>query len=179
MPFWSRASTTRKRIYTMLFFIAVGFLLMALGSLVPVSQQTAQQITAPLNQTLNQNQAAGTLPQAIFFNNFRICLIMFIPIFGPAFGCLSFFVSGYALGAISTLQGRPPLLNFSLLLITPHTWLEFIAYALAISESIWLLRRLTQGKISELKNTAILIGVCAGLLALAAVVETWLISIGV
>ena len=179
LSFWIKASTRRKRFYSFLFILVIAFLLTAIGSLVPISNQNAHQIVDPLNQTLSQNRAAGTLPQAIFLNNFRICLIMFIPIIGAAFGFLSFFVSGYALSAISTLQGVPPLQNLSLLLITPHTWLEFAAYALAVSESIWLFRRIMQRRFWELKNTAILVLVCAGLLASAAIIETWLISIGV
>jgi len=179
LSFWTQASTRRKRIYSFLFILVLSIVLMTIGSLLPISPQNAHLIVDQLNQTITQNQASGTLPQAIFLNNYRVCLIMFIPIFGIAFGFLSFFATGYALGGISLLQGVPPLQNLSLLLITPHTWLEFIAYAIAVSESIWLLRRLMQKRLSELKNTAILIGVCAGLLALAAIVETWLISIGV
>jgi len=177
--FWTKASTKRKRIYSFLFILFLSIVLMSIGSLTPISSQNAHLIVDPLNQTLSQNQASGTLPQFIFLNNFRICLTMFIPILGTAFGFVSFFFSGYALSAISALQGVPPAQNLSLLLITPHTWLEFFSYAIAVSESIWLLRRLMQKRFSEFKNTAILIGVCAGLLALAAVIETWLISIGV
>jgi len=179
LSFWSKATIRRKRLYLFLFVLVVTIVLTTLGSLVPINRQFAEQITAPLNQTLSQNQKTGTLPQALFFHNFLICLLMFIPIFGTTFGFISLFITGYALGGISLLQNVPPLRNLSLLLVTPHTWLEFIAYSLAISESIWLMRRLIQKRFSELKNTMILIGVCAGLLALAAIIETWLISIGV
>ncbi|MGZ4850499.1 MAG: stage II sporulation protein M [Candidatus Bathyarchaeia archaeon] len=178
LSFWIKSSNRRKRIYSFLFVLVLSIVLMTIGSLVPISKQNAHLIVDPLNQTIAQNQESGTLPQTFFLHNFPICLIMFIPVLGTAFGLLSFFVTGYALGGISLLQGVSPLQNVSFLLLAPHTWLEFIAYALAVSESIWLLRRLTQKRFSELKNTAILIGVCAGLLVLAAFVETWLISIG-
>jgi hypothetical protein len=58
-------------------------------------------------------------------------------------------------------------------------WLEFAAYSIAMAESIWLTRRLLQLRWNELKNTAIFIGICAAILIVGAVVETWLISIGI
>ena len=177
--FWTKASTRRKRIYTAIFVFAVAFILTIIGSLLPVSPQTAQQTSDQLNATVNAHRASGTLPEYIFVNNFSICLVMFIPILGPVFGFTVLFGTGYAISSIAQVQGVPaPLLDF-LQLLTPVFWIEFIAYSIAISESIWLLRRLLQKRVWELKYTAILIGVCAGLLALGAVVETWLISIGV
>jgi hypothetical protein len=77
------------------------------------------------------------------------------------------------------VQGFPPLLEILILILTPVFWLEFASYSIGITESIWLFRRLLQQRWGELKNTVILIGVCAGLLAVGAIVETWLISIGV
>jgi uncharacterized membrane protein SpoIIM required for sporulation len=145
---------------------------------VPISPQTARQIVNPINQTLNQNRASGTVPQYIFLNNFKICLAMFIPIIGPIWGFIVLFSSGYTIGAISQVQGFPPILEILALILTPVFWLEFTAYSIGMTESIWLLRRLLQKRFLEFKNTAILIGVCAALLAVGAVVETWLISIG-
>jgi hypothetical protein len=179
LPFWTTASTRRKRIYTFIFIFIVATLLTIIGSLVPISPQTASQIVKPINQTLNQNRASGTLPQYIFIDNFGICLRMFIPIFGTVWGFITLFASGYAIGAISQVQGFPPLLEILALILTPVFWLEFTAYSIAITESIWLLRRLLQQRWGELKNTVILIGACAGLLAVGAIVETWLISIGI
>ncbi|MGA2385070.1 MAG: stage II sporulation protein M [Candidatus Bathyarchaeia archaeon] len=179
LSFWTKASTRRKRIYSAIFVFIVAFLLTLIGSLVPISHQAAQQLVNPINQTAQQNKNSGTLPQYIFLNNFRICLIMFIPIIGPIFGLISFSYTGYILGAESLLQGVPSVFYLLLLLILPFFWLEFISYSIAISESVWLIRRLLQKRFREFKNTAILIGVCAGLLALGAIIEAWLISIGV
>ena len=174
LSFWTKASTRRKRIYTAIFIFVVGFILVALGSVVPVSHSSAQTIVNQLNSTVHQNQASGTLPQYIFLNNFRICLIEFIPIVGPIFGVISFVGTGCALGAESKVLGYPPLLYVSFEVLNPIFWLEFTAYSIAITESIWLFRRLTQNRYWELKNTAILIGVCAALLAIGAIVESML-----
>lgn len=179
LSFWTKATARRKRIYTFLVIFIIAVLLTIVGSLLPINAKDAQQLSNSLNQTVNQNKASGTLPQYIFSNNIGICLRMFIPILGPIWGFAILANTGYALGAISQVQGVSPLLEILVLILTPVFWLEFTSYSIAISESIWLLRRLMQQRGGELKNTVILIGVCAGLLAVGAIVETWLISIGI
>ena len=87
------------------------------------------------------------------------------------------FDTGVALGAIAATQGYPVWLGLASLVVTPVFWLEFAAYSIAMAESIWLFRRLTQRRWRELKWTAIFIGICAGLLAVGAVVEVWLITL--
>ena len=114
---------------------------------------------------------------------------MFIPVFGAALGMFILFDTGIALGAIATTQGYPVWVGLASLVITPVFWLEFIAYSIAMAESIWLFRRLIkaitskepgQGRLifwHELKWLAIFIGTCAGLLAIGALVEAWLITV--
>jgi len=104
---------------------------------------------------------------------------MFIPVIGPVLGLFILFDTGVALGAISSIQGYPVGLGLLSLVLTPVFWLEFAAYSTAMSESIWLFRRLLQKRWQELKNTAILIGICAAILVVGAVVEVWLISLGI
>lgn len=176
LSFWKKASSKRKRIYSTILILVIAVLLTVIGSLVPLKAQDAQQISDSLNQTLTTNQASGTLTGYIFLNNFSICLLMFIPVFGPVLGFLILFDTGVALGAIASVQGYPPLLGFALLVLTPIFWLEFASYSIGITESIWLFRRLLQRRWRELKNTGILIGICAILLVVGAVVEAWLIS---
>lgn len=177
LSFWRNASTRRKRLYTILFVFIVAILVTVIGSFIPMNAQEAYQLSNQLNQTVNQNRANNTLPQYIFLNNFEICLLMFIPMAGPALGLFILFDTGLALGAIATTQGYPVYLGLLSLVITPVFWLEFAAYTLAMTESIWLFRRLTQKRWHELKWTATFIGICAGLLALGAVVEAWLITV--
>jgi len=174
LSFWTKASIRRKRIYTFLFVLVAAIVLTAIGSLIPISHNTATQIYDQLNQTVSQEKASGTVPQFIFLNNFRICLIMFIPIVGPTFGVISFASTGYNLGGISQTLGIPSFIYFLAELLNPIFWIEFTAYSIALSESIWLFRRLMQKRYGELKNAAILIGVCAALLAVGAIVESML-----
>jgi hypothetical protein len=62
------------------------------------------------------------------------------------------------------------------LMATPVFWLEFVAYSIAMAGSIWLFRRILQQRLSELKWTALSIGISALLLIIGAFVEVWLIN---
>lgn len=179
LSFWTNASSKRKRIYSIMVIFVVAALLTVIGSYVPLSHQDAQSISSGLNATLNTHKSNGTLTEYIFVNNFSICLLMFVPIIGPILGLFIIFDTGVALGAIASVQGYPTWVGLLSLVLTPVFWLEFTAYSTAMAEGIWLTRRLMQRRWLELKNTAILIGICAAILIVGAIVEVWLISIGV
>jgi hypothetical protein len=189
MPFsfWKNASPKRKRIYSIIFMLVLVIIVTLLGTLVPLSTQEARQINDSVNQTVTVNKANGTLVPSIFLNNFGLCLAMFIPLVGAVFGLFVMFNTGVALGAelrvqstsastaaaanISATTAIIALVFFGLTFV-----LEFVSYSIGISESVWLFRRLTQRRWSELKNTGILIGVVAALLITGAIVETWVIT---
>lgn len=179
LPFWTNASSKRKRIYSIIFIFIIAFILTVVGSFVQLSHQDAQTISSNLNSTLNEQRARGNLTEYIFLNNFEICLLMFIPIIGAVLGFAILFNTGIALGAIAYVQGYPVGLGLLSLVITPVFWLEFTAYSVAIAESIWLTRRLMQRRWLEARNTAILIAICAGILIVGAIVEVWLINLGI
>ncbi len=176
---WMSASSTRKRIYTIIAVFIVAVLVTIIGSFVPVSAADAEQINKDLNQTVTTMQAQGTLVPYIFGNNFLITLIMFIPVIGPVLGLFIMFNTGNVVGAIATSGGYSPIIALIALVITPVFWLEFAAYSTAMAESVWLFRRLLQGRgLRELRTMAIFVTITAVILALSAVIETALISIG-
>jgi len=177
LSFWTNASPRRKRIYSIIAIFIIAVLVTVIGSSVPLSAKDAYTLSNQVNQTLNENRASNTLTQYIFLNNFEICLLMFIPVVGAALGMFILFDTGLALGAIATTGGYPVWIGLASLVVTPIFWLEFAAYSIAMAESIWLFRRLTQKRWRELKWTGMFIGVCAGLLAIGAVVEVWLITV--
>ncbi len=176
--FWRNASSKRKRIYLIILVFVLAFVVTAVGSYVPLSHSDAQSISNGVNATITSHKSTASLAEYIFINNFSICLLMFVPIVGPIVGMFIIFDTGIALGAISTVQGYPPFVALISELILPIFWLEFIAYSTAMAEGIWLSRRLMQRRWFELKNMVILIGICAVILAGSAVLEAWLISIG-
>jgi hypothetical protein len=177
LSFWKNASSRRKRIYTVIFIFIVAFVLTIIGSYIPISHQDAQSRYDQINSTLSTHKSFGDLTGYIFLNNFSICLLMFIPIIGPILGFVILFNTGISHGAIAFVPSYPPYLGLLSLVITPVFWLEFAAYSTAMAESIWLFRRLLQERWRELKNTAIAIGICAGLLIIGAIVEAVLILI--
>ena len=177
LSFWKNASQRRKRIYSIIAVFVVALIVTIIGSYVPLSAKDALTLSNQVNQTLNENRANNTLTEYIFVNNFRICLLMFIPVVGAALGMFILFDTGVALGAIATTQGYPVWLGLASLVITPVFWLEFVAYSIAMAESIWLFRRLTQKRWRELKWTGMFIGICAALLIIGSVVEVWLITV--
>jgi hypothetical protein len=170
--FWTQASSRRKRIYTIAFMFILSIIVSVAGTFVQLSSADAQKIDDQLNET----RASKTLALDIFVNNFKICLLMFVPVVGTALGFLILFDTGVAISAEASITGIPALLYFAALVITPIFWIEFTAYSIGLTESIWLVRRLWQRRWGELKRTGIFIAICAGLLALGAVVEAWLIA---
>ncbi len=176
---WTRASSRRKRIYTIVAVFIVAVIVTVVGSFVPVSSVDAQQISKDLNQTVSTMQAQGTLTQYIFGNNFLITLIMFIPVIGPVLGLFIMFNTGNVVGAIATSSGYSPIIALIALVITPVFWLEFAAYSTAMAESVWFFRRLLQGRgLRELRTMSIFVTITAVILAISALIETALISIG-
>lgn len=101
---------------------------------------------------------------------------MFIPLAGAGLGLYILYNTGVALSAIASIQGYPAYSGILNLVVTPIFWIEFVAYAIAMAQSVWLFRRMLQGRWGELKWTGVFIGVCALLLIVGAVVETWLIT---
>ena len=181
LDIWRNASLRCKRIYSAIAIFVIAIIITVIGSLVPVDAQEANQINDSLNQTVTSLEAEGVLTQFIFGNNFIICLLMFIPVLGPLFGFYALFNTGMVVSAIATAEGYPLALVFLSLFLTPVFWLEFAAYSVALSESVWLFRRILQGRSwgwRELKTAGFLISVCAVVLLVGAVIEVALISIG-
>jgi hypothetical protein len=180
--FWTQASSKRKRIYLAIFMLILAGIATILGTLVPLSPDQAQQLNDQIAQ-ISQNKTSTELAVTIFTNNFPICLVMFVPLLGAAFGLFVMFGTGMVLGAEIQVQAANPMAS-PVISISPVTAiivlifavmtfaLEYTSYSIGLSESIWLSRRLMQRRWSELKNTAKLIGIVAVLLAIGAVVET-------
>jgi hypothetical protein len=166
----------RNLFYSILLVFVIAFITLIIGSQIPLSSDQANIITNELNQTLTEHLENNTMVPYIFMNNFTICLIMFIPVIGAGLGLFILFDTGVALNAIASTRGYSVWFGLLNTVSTPVFWIEFAAYSIAMAESIWLFRRLTQKRWGELKRTGIFIAVCAGLLTVGAVVEVWLIT---
>lgn len=176
---WTRASPRRKRLLSIIAVLIVVVIITGLGTLVPVTKEDANQIYQQVNQTDNvlNEQGAFALTSLIFGNNLLICLLMFVPLIGPLLGLVILFGTGTNIAGLALATNIPTGLYLFVLLITPHTWLEFVAYAVAMSASVWLFMRIIQGRgWQELKkNTTKFIVVSVLFLVAAAFVEVGLI----
>ena len=177
---WIQASPRRKRILSIAAVFIVAIIITMIGSFTPINAQDAKQISDELNNSTTVIGEQGALVQYIFGNNLLICLVMFIPIIGPLLGMYILYNTGAVIGAIAVNSSFSPVLALIALFITPVAWIEFTAYSTAMAESIWLFRRALQGRgFRELrKNATLFIAICTVLLAVGAIVETALISVG-
>jgi hypothetical protein len=185
--FWLNASSKRKRIYSTLFVLILSVLATMAGMLVQLPQDQAQLIYDQLNQTSN----SPTLLTDIFVNNFPLCLLMFIPLAGFGIGMFILFSTGMAFRAVFDIQAANGLSSSSVSDINPTTAIlvlvlalavfviEYVSYSIAMTESVWLFRRILQKQWREAKVLVMLIGTVAVLLAIGAVVEWYALSIGI
>lgn len=164
----------RRGIWIIIFF-AAAVIIMALGTMVPISPSDAESIYGDLQ---NEFKYVATV-SGIFGNNFFHGLIMFAPFIGPLYGGFIFFNTGTVLEIIAIAQNTNTGLLFALLFLYPHTWLELFAYSLAMSQSVFLSIAIVRGRFrKELVRTCVIIAVCALILLLAAFVEVILIQTG-
>jgi hypothetical protein len=185
--FWLTASPKRKRIYSTLFVLVLSILATMAGMFVQLPTDQAQAIYDQLNQT----SSSPTLMTDIFLNNFPLCLLMFIPLAGIGIGLFILFSTGMAFRAVFDIQAANGLSTSSVSGINPTTAilvlvaagavfvLEYVSYTIAMTESVWLFRRILQKRWREIKVLGMLIGLVAVLLAVGAVVEWYALSIGI
>jgi hypothetical protein len=154
------------------FFLSV--IVTLAGVLTPLSGEEISTRNSELEQLQSTIKNMDVLHRAasIFQNNIGICLISFIPVAGPIFGYYVLYNTGAYIAAESLTQSLSPIVVLLFLFVFPFTWLEFLAYSTALSESFLLIWRIIKGRgKKEIVNAGILISICAVLLVLAAVIE--------
>jgi len=176
---WKNTSPSVKRILTIVVFFLFSTMIAVAGVLTPLSPEESQTRSEDLKQLQDEIRGLDVwdMKVYIFANNFRICLMMFIPLAGPFIGTYVLYNTGVFIGAESTTMNVPGLLILFSLFLFPFTWMEFIAYAIGLSGSVWLTWCIVRRKWkSEIKMTAILIIICAVMLFVAALIEALLIA---
>jgi hypothetical protein len=117
---------------------------------------------------------------------------MFIPLAGLGIGLFILFSTGMAFRAVFDIQaasgvsssasvsGINPTTAIIVLVAAGAVFiLEYVSYTIAMTESVWLFRRILQKRWREVKVLGMLIGLVAVLLAVGAVVEWYALSIGI
>lgn len=180
LTFWKNSPSRVKRVLTIAGFLFLSIIITIAGVLTPLSSEEANTIGNELDNTRKTIDSMPVMQQVsfIFGNNLMICLAAFVPIAGPVFECYVLYSTGVVIAAGSITEGVNPLLVFLFLFIFPFAWLEFIAYSVALAQSVWLTWRIIQRRFrSEIVTTCIFISICAVMLLLAAVIEIAIISL--
>jgi hypothetical protein len=136
------------------------------------------------NQTSTLAQGADSLTllgraMFLFSNNFHIAAIEFIPLFGLYTFASVMYNTALAIDVIGIVSNIPgPFVTLSLL-FEPHTWLELPAYALATTQSLYLIRGFTSMRRFkfELVRTPFVFALVAVELFIAAIFESSEISL--
>lgn len=147
----------KRRILYLLVGIIAFLVFFTIGTLVTFDESTSQELKEQFQNKIKNIDSLG-----IFFNNFLISILMFIPGIGIAFGLFS----GFSTGNIFVIITRdlpiqiPPLLVF----LTIFGIMELISYGIAISRSYLLLISLV--KRTNIKENLIYAGIEIGIVSI-------------
>jgi hypothetical protein len=157
-------------------FVTIVVLLLV-SSAIPVEKGSANQTQTDVNKKVSELRTSNTLMQFFFGNNLMLCMVMLLPFAGTGFGLFAIYNTGRVIGAEAIAQNSN-FLSFNLsLYFTPVFWLEFVAYALAMTESaIFTYYLITNRSKIELPKVLTVLSICAILLFAGAVTETLMIS---
>ena len=151
-------------IFVLIFTVLIG----AIGSAFPLNVEQVSEILEEAEELISDDINV----EKIFLNNYQISLIMLTPILGFVFGLLVIFQTGMVFGAVGASVGFSGILLYGLTALTPFFWLEFIAYAASMTESIYIIRGLIERKFKiELTRVLAIIIINFVLLGLGALIE--------
>lgn len=166
----------RRHIYLSLFFISLTIFIIAFifGSNAKLPPQNA-------NAIINDFQNSIPVPSAwaIFKNNFTICLLFFIPLFGTAFVSLVGYNTGVVLAAVHIVNpSSPSAITLAIItLVSPWTWFELPAYAVASSTGLMMIvSALRRSFRKDSKSFLLALAVSIVLLAIGAIIEGYAIA---
>jgi hypothetical protein len=147
----------KRRILYLLVGIIAFLIFFTIGTLVTFDESTSQELKQQFQNKIKNIDSLG-----IFFNNFLISILMFIPGIGIAFGLFS----GFSTGNIFVIITRdlpiqiPPLLVF----LTIFGIMELVSYGIAISRSYLLLINII--KRTNIKENLIYAGIEIGIVSI-------------
>jgi|GEM_PF-3518260 len=128
----------RRPLIVLSFVVIVGAILA--GTFSPPDPSLAQEV-----QGLAQDVQEGGY-MAIFFNNAMVTVTFLVPLLGLGSALMSSFTTGAALSALAQQAGTNPQMLFLLMVVMPHSLIEFSAYSLVLSENIVVMQKLLSRK---------------------------------
>jgi len=157
-----------------LLFLLFTFTVVFIGSSTNMSGEEGSKIREEVGRSI----AGKANPPGIFTNNFAVALLLLTPGIGPLIGAVILHNTGVVIAATGVSANIPSILIMLGLLLLPFTWLEFIAYSAAMTQSVFLtVGLLRRGLRRELARTGVVVLVVMVTLALAALVEASFITL--
>lgn len=152
------------------------FAYLFVGTMIPVSHSTIQQISNQNSSLASSVASLEFLARAffIFVNNFRLGAPEVIPFAGWYLLGYSMYNTALALEVVGITQHIPPLLVSFTLIFQPHSWLELPSYAVATTQSFYILStvaRRSSFKFEVVRTGVVLVWVTVELM-LAALLES-------
>lgn len=165
---WTGSLKSRALVFLAVFILCIGITF--IGALTRIERSEANGIMQEMNKLENAIKSAGA--QIIFGNNLIYTLIMFIPVAGPCWGTYVLYNTGRVFAAYSILYNVDPATLFLTVFILPFAWMEYLSYALAISESLWMIYAVIKRNFrNEIIVASVIIVLCNVILLLAALME--------
>ncbi|MBO3804347.1 MAG: stage II sporulation protein M [Candidatus Brockarchaeota archaeon] len=119
-------------------------------------------------------EVLGTIdsPINIFLNNCGIALAMLIPILGAPFAMYVGYSSGLVIAALSQTRNADPVLLLALTVLNPIGVMEFVAYAISITQGLLIVYAAYRKHLTdEARNAAITVLIVSAILFAEAILE--------
>ncbi len=160
-----------RRVFLLFLFLII--IVIATGSSMPLNEEEASVFLELMESGLPEPGI-----QTIFTHNFAIAALMFTPAYGLLVGVITSYNTGLAIAAIGLSINFSGILLLLTMFLLPFTWLEFISYSIAMTQSVYLIIALVRRNIiKELMRTGILLAMVFLMLLIGAFIEFILISI--
>jgi uncharacterized membrane protein SpoIIM required for sporulation len=130
-----------------------------------------------LNETIQTQTSLFSKAMYIYTHNLFVAFGEILPFFGVIFFGYSTYVTSRTLEALSVVQpalvnNLSPQLIVTALLLFPHSWLELPAYALALTENLYIIEAIFRRRLREEYHRAIIVAILIAVqLFVAATVE--------
>ena len=157
-----------------LVFIGIFSAVYFIGTESKISEQDSKQFLKEFQHTVQGIDAIG-----IFTHNTSVALPMFIPGFGIAWGSFAAWSTGLAFHAlVSTSPQLAKLPALAILYLSPFGVMELVAYSIGMSRSFLLINGIIKRQPlgTQLRQTAIEIGIVVALLLAAGFIEYYMIQ---
>jgi hypothetical protein len=152
--------------------VPAAFLAMVLAFYVGATTQMSNSEALAFEQLWEEILSGINSPMSIFLNNCGIALVMLVPILGAPFAMYVGYSSGLVIAALSQTKNVDPVTLLTLTVLNPIGAMEFIAYAISITQGLLIVYAIYRKHLrDEVRNAAITILVVSAILLVEAFLE--------